>query len=97
MSASSLTSSQNINGIYIPCALLIFGTVIVKKEWTPYAALLALVLGAFKLYSQCRLSLSIGHHILTYMKLVPKKFLKPDVLQDLELKEKTILSHNTAM
>jgi hypothetical protein len=28
---------------------------------------------------------------------VPKKFLKPDQFQNLELKEKTILSHNTAM
>lgn len=27
----------------------------------------------------------------------PKKALKPDVFQEFELKEKTILSHNTAM
>lgn len=27
----------------------------------------------------------------------PKKSLKPDIFQEFELKEKTILSHNTAM
>ncbi|KAI1854692.1 hypothetical protein JX265_002330 [Neoarthrinium moseri] len=78
--AASLTSSQNINGIIIPVGLLIFGTVIVKKEWAPFAAILGLVLGAFR-----------------YLTGLPKKFLKPDVFQDLELKEKTILSHNTAI
>lgn len=49
---NSLTSSLNINGIYIPAGLLVFGTAIVKREWTPYAALLAIVLGVWKLYSQ---------------------------------------------
>ncbi|KAI4599697.1 NADH-cytochrome b5 reductase [Pestalotiopsis sp. 9143b] len=78
--ASSLTSSQNLNGIIIPSGLLIFGTLIVKKEWAPYAVLLALALGSFKYFSQ-----------------LPKIFLKPDNFQDLELKEKTILSHNTAI
>ncbi|KAH6654619.1 NADH-cytochrome b5 reductase 1 [Truncatella angustata] len=79
-SASSLTSSQNLNGIIIPSGLLIVGTLIVKKEWAPFAVLLALALGSFKYFSQ-----------------QPKKFLKPDLFQDLELKEKTILSHNTAI
>ncbi|KAK6197679.1 hypothetical protein LQW54_010688 [Pestalotiopsis sp. IQ-011] len=78
--ASSLTSSQNLNGIIIPSGLLIFGTLIVKKEWAPYAVLLALALGSFKYFSQ-----------------LPKIFLKPGNFQDLELKEKTILSHNTAI
>lgn len=50
--ASSLTSSQNLNGIIIPSGLLIFGTLIVKKEWAPYAVLLALALGSFKYFSQ---------------------------------------------
>jgi cytochrome-b5 reductase len=52
MSAPSLTSSQNINGIYIPAGLLIVGTLIVKKEWTPFAALLAVALGALKFFNQ---------------------------------------------
>lgn len=51
-SASSLTSSQNINGIIIPSGLLIVGTLIVKKEWAPFAVLLALALGGFKFFSQ---------------------------------------------
>ncbi|ORY69856.1 NADH-cytochrome b5 reductase 1 [Pseudomassariella vexata] len=80
MSDSSLTSSQNINGIYIPVGLLIFGTFIVKREWVPYAAIVAVAIGALKLYSQ-----------------LPKKVLKPDVFQEFELKEKTVLSHNTAI
>ncbi|KAF3021576.1 hypothetical protein G7054_g4825 [Neopestalotiopsis clavispora] len=80
MSASSLTSSQNLNGIIIPSGLLIFGTLIVKKEWAPFAVLLALALGSFK-----------------YFNNLPKIFLKPDTFQDLYLKEKTILSHNTAI
>lgn len=49
---NSLTSSLNINGIYIPAGLLVFGTAIVKREWTPYAVLLAIVLGVWKFYSQ---------------------------------------------
>jgi cytochrome-b5 reductase len=53
---SALFSSKNINGIYIPVGLLIFGTFIVKREWVPYAALVAVALGAFKLYGQRALS-----------------------------------------
>lgn len=77
---NSLTSSLNINGIYIPAGLLVFGTAIVKREWTPYAVLLAVVLGVWKFYSQ-----------------QPKKVLKPDVFQEFELQEKTIISHNVAI
>ena len=55
---NSLTSSLNINGIYIPAGLLVFGTAIVKREWTPYAALLAIVLGVWKFYSQRTLNCS---------------------------------------
>ncbi|KAK1769160.1 ferredoxin reductase-like protein [Phialemonium atrogriseum] len=80
MAAESLFASQYIHGIYIPAGLLIFGMVIVKMEWTPYAALLAVVLGALKFYN-----------------LQPKKVLKPDVFQEFELKEKTVISHNVAI
>lgn len=51
MAAESLFASQYIHGIYIPAGLLVFGMVIVKMEWTPYAALLAVVLGALKFYN----------------------------------------------
>ncbi|KMP05455.1 NADH-cytochrome b5 reductase [Coccidioides immitis] len=48
---SSWTSKENINGVYIPSALLIFGTTIIKKEWIAYATALAVVLSAWKLFS----------------------------------------------
>lgn len=37
--------------IYIPAGLLIVGTMIVKIDWTPYAALLAVVLGTWNYFS----------------------------------------------
>lgn len=49
--AASLLSSEYVNGIYIPAGLLVFGTFIVKSEWVPYAALLAVALGALKFYN----------------------------------------------
>ncbi|KAK6865568.1 NADH-cytochrome b5 reductase 1 [Apiospora arundinis] len=52
MSDNALGSSRNINGIYIPAGLLVFGTFIVKREWVPYAVLLALALGAWKFIDQ---------------------------------------------
>ncbi|RYP79746.1 hypothetical protein DL770_006535 [Monosporascus sp. CRB-9-2] len=51
MSEPSLTSKGYVDGIYIPAGLLVVGTYIVKKEWAPFAVLLALALGAFKFYS----------------------------------------------
>lgn len=43
-----LNSKKYIDGIYIPAGLLVFGTFIVKREWVPYAVVLALALGALK-------------------------------------------------
>lgn len=77
---SQFTSRSFIDGVYIPSALLIVGTAIVKKEWLPYAITLALLLGGFKIYGSR-----------------PKTVLKPDVFQDFELKEKTVISHNVAI
>ncbi|KAI9815471.1 MAG: NADH-cytochrome b5 reductase [Pycnora praestabilis] len=48
---ASFFSSQYINGIYIPSALLVIGCAIVKKEWTPYAVVLAALLGGWKVYN----------------------------------------------
>ncbi|KAK0621228.1 hypothetical protein B0T17DRAFT_508598 [Bombardia bombarda] len=45
-----LLSRYYFDGIYIPAGLLVVGTVIVKREWTLYAALVALVLGAIKYF-----------------------------------------------
>lgn len=75
-----LSSKAYIDGIYIPAGLLVVGTLIVKREWTPFAALIAIVLGSLK-----------------YWRTLPKKVLKPDVFQEFELKEKTIISHNVAI
>lgn len=59
MSETSLASRQYIDGIYIPAGLLVVGTYIVKKEWAPFAVLLALALGAFKFYSSRRLHCAV--------------------------------------
>jgi len=77
---NKFTSSAFINGIYVPSGLLIFGCLIVKKEWLPYAVALSLVLGGWKVFSS-----------------QAKSVLKPDVFQEFELKEKTIISHNVAI
>lgn len=48
---TSYLSPQYINGIYIPTGLLLVGVAIVKIEWIPYAAVVALVLGAWKVFN----------------------------------------------
>ncbi|KAF2454069.1 NADH-cytochrome b5 reductase 1 [Lineolata rhizophorae] len=78
--AASPFAPQYVHGVYIPAALLIVGTAIVKKEWLPFAVALAAVLGGWKVYASGT-----------------RKVLKPDQYQEFELKEKTILSHNTAI
>lgn len=57
MAEESLLERKYFDGIYIPAGLLVFGTVIVKSEWTLYAALVALVLGAIKYWRMRTLSL----------------------------------------
>ena len=54
----SLASKKFVDGIYIPAGLLVIGTVIVKREWTPYAVLLALALGVYKYLNSCMFSSS---------------------------------------
>lgn len=48
---SGLFATQYVQGVYIPSALLIVGTAIVKKEWLPFAAALAVILGGWKVFS----------------------------------------------
>jgi hypothetical protein len=60
-------SSQYVNGVYIPAGLLIVGTAIMKKEWVPFAVVLAAVLGAYKVFSNSEfrsitMSCAIGMH-----------------------------------
>jgi cytochrome-b5 reductase len=52
--AEPLTSKKYIDGIYIPAGLLVVGTLIVKREWTPYAALIAIALGLLKYFNTCK-------------------------------------------
>lgn len=80
MASSSPFAPQYVHGVYIPSALLIVGTAIIKSEWLVYAMALAAILGGWKVYNN-----------------VPRKVLKPNEFQNFELKEKTILSHNTAI
>lgn len=49
--SNSWLASQNVNGVYIPSALLLVGIAILKADWTPYAAALALLLGSWKVYT----------------------------------------------
>ncbi|KAL3964417.1 hypothetical protein ACCO45_001421 [Purpureocillium lilacinum] len=77
---SSWLARHYIDYVYIPGALLVVGTLIVKREWAPYSILLALVLGAYNFWN-----------------FQIKKVLKPDVFQEFELQEKTVISHNVAI
>ncbi|RCI08160.1 hypothetical protein L249_6209 [Ophiocordyceps polyrhachis-furcata BCC 54312] len=97
----SWLSRHYVDYVYIPGALLIFGTLIVKADWTPYAALLALALGGYNFWNFRELTAS-GHATeqsagLTRASEEIKKVLKPDVFQEFELLEKTVISHNVAI
>ncbi|KAJ9653162.1 NADH-cytochrome b5 reductase [Neophaeococcomyces mojaviensis] len=48
--SSQALSMQNIRGVYVPAVLLIIGVGIVKKEWIPFAAIAAAVLGGLQIY-----------------------------------------------
>lgn len=43
-----LSSKKYVDGIYIPAGLLVVGVAIVKREWLPYAVLVALALSGIK-------------------------------------------------
>lgn len=47
---SGFWSRQYVNFIYVPGALLLVGTAIINKQWIPYAAALAGVLGAWQYF-----------------------------------------------
>jgi hypothetical protein len=51
MSNEGLFRTSYVQGVYIPSALLIVGTAIMKSEWVPYAIGLAAILGGWKVYS----------------------------------------------
>ncbi|BCR89282.1 cytochrome b5 reductase family protein [Aspergillus chevalieri] len=74
-------STENINGVYIPSALLILGTFLVKQEWLPFAVAIAAALGGVKLLGGSK----------------PRKVLIADQFQDFILKEKNEISHNVTI
>jgi cytochrome-b5 reductase len=49
--SQALLSRHYIDYIYIPAGLLIFGTLIVKREWTPYSVALAGILAAYNFWA----------------------------------------------
>ncbi|KAI4225128.1 MAG: hypothetical protein L6R36_004148 [Xanthoria steineri] len=48
---TSLFSPQYITGVYIPSALLLVGVAIAKKEYLPFAVIIAALLGGYRFYS----------------------------------------------
>lgn len=52
-------SKGYVNGVYIPAGLLVLGTLIVKKEWVPFAIALAVALGSFKIWNGSMLDIAI--------------------------------------
>lgn len=52
-------SKDFINGVYIPSGLVVFGVLIVKSEWLPYAVVLTALLAGFKVWSTRMCSLPV--------------------------------------
>lgn len=48
---TSALSPQYVTGVYIPSALLLVGVAIAKKEWLPFAVIIAALLGGYRFYS----------------------------------------------
>jgi len=74
-------SQANIVGVYAPSALLVLGVAIVKREWLPYAAIFATLVGSYKIYFSS----------------TSRKVLKPDTFQHFKLIKKNETSHNVAI
>lgn len=90
--------STPLHGLYIPAGLLILGTAIMDWNYIPHAIGLAIVLGAFKVFRGSELSPRLpapGRVADTLPESA--KVLKPDLFQEFELSEKTVISHNVAM
>jgi hypothetical protein len=46
---SALLSKTYVDRVYIPSGLLVVGCLIVKREWVPYAVVVAALLSGYKL------------------------------------------------
>ncbi|RDW76768.1 cytochrome b5 reductase family protein [Aspergillus mulundensis] len=79
----SALSPENISGVYLPSAVLVVGSFILKKEWAPFAVALAASYVAYKL-------LSGGSP-------KPRKVLNPTEFQNFVLQEKNDISHNVTI
>jgi cytochrome-b5 reductase len=99
---ASLLSKPYVNYVYIPSGLLLVGAAICKIEWLPYAFVLTIALASWQFYD-IRTSGKSGTRdlkIIHFADIYPSEVetvLKPDEYQKFDLREKTILSHNTAM
>ena len=105
MSSNEYLSKEFVNGVYIPSGLLVVGVAIVKLQWLPFAIALAAALAGWKILSNSKCwnhsagfeqADSLPGNVLIH-NLEPKAVLKPAVLQDFKLTEKTIITHNVAM
>lgn len=47
---NSLFARHLIDYVYVPAALLVVGTLVVKREWTPYSIALALAFGTYNFF-----------------------------------------------
>ncbi|MCJ1276500.1 NADH-cytochrome b5 reductase [Puttea exsequens] len=94
---TSLFSPQFITGVYLPTGLLLVGVGLTKPEWLPYAVAASLVLSTLKIYSTAPELIVPGKGSITAQNVTSPKALKPDQFQHFTLKEKNVLSHNTAM
>ena len=72
MSRSGALSSRNINGVYIPSALIAVGVTIVKKEWLPYALLLVSLIGGYKVFSNRMANFHARPHRNTPLTFLPQ-------------------------
>lgn len=46
---SALLSKSYVDSVYIPSGLLVVGCLIVKREWVPYAVVVAALLSGYRL------------------------------------------------
>jgi hypothetical protein len=61
--AISPLAPQYLHGVYIPSALLLLGTYIVKSEWLPHALAVAILLGGWKVYHSCTFQSILLHGV----------------------------------
>jgi cytochrome-b5 reductase len=56
---SEYLSKSYVNGVYLPSGLLLLGCAVTKVEWMPYAVLLAVAFGGFKIWGSSMFRLSL--------------------------------------